>query len=185
MNAEFIVAKKYATAYLAVAGTSFNDEELARIERLQKFLVDAREVLFFFNLSLIEPDVTHKVIHELCTGFTTEKLLERLLQLICKERRALLVPTILKYVAELYREQHKSMVFMVTSSQPLMNEDKKGIEKFLKSSTGKKIDAVYAVDSTLIAGIRAQSTTLLWEQSVKKQLLTVRQSLIEQGVQWN
>jgi F0F1-type ATP synthase delta subunit len=74
------------------------------------------------------------------------------------------------------------VAFTVSSSHELLEEDKKIMEQFLASHTGKKIDARYTFDATLIAGIRALSSTRKWEQSVKEELMMIRRSLTEQGV---
>jgi F-type H+-transporting ATPase subunit delta len=184
MNIETL-ARRYAMAYIKVAGAAFDEKELARVERLEKFLTTTKESLFFFNLSLIGPETEQEALDLLFKGFKTEKLFKKLMKLICNERRALLVPEMLRSIASLYREQHNIMLFSITTSHDVSDDDKKTINDFLAEKTGKTIGAEYAIDKTLIAGVRAQSDTLLWEQSIKKQLMAIRQSLVEQGVQWN
>lgn len=186
MNPELAgLAKKYATAFLDVAGAEFDEQELHRVVRVQEFLSRAREILFFFNLPLIEPAVGQRVMDMLFKDFKTQHLMTKLMKLLCKQRRALLIPPVLNAVAALYRERTKSVAFVVTSSQELSGDDKKVIENFLREGTQKKVDLEYGVDKALIAGVRVQNDTLLWEYSVRKQLMMMRRSLIEQGAQWN
>ncbi len=180
-----VLAKKYATAFMDVAQNTFDENDLQRIDALQKFLHDNRNILCYFNFSLIEHDVIQAVLDKLFKGLKTEELFKKLMQLLLKRRRALLMPEVLYYIASLYREKNNNVVFKVESSHELSEEDKKVLQQFLVEHTKKNISSDYKVDSTLIAGIRAQSETLLWEHSVKKQLRMMRRSLIEQGALWN
>lgn len=182
MNTESVLAKKYATAFLNVAGDRFDTHELERVDKLQKFLAHAHEVLFFFNLPLVEQGVAQKVLDILCKGFTTESLLKRLMNLVCSERRAFLIPDVLYHIASLYRERNNLVLFTVESAQELSEDDKKMLKSFLEEQTKKIVNADYTVDQTLIAGVRALSGTLLWEHSVRQQLMVLQQSLIEQGI---
>jgi ATP synthase F1 delta subunit len=185
MNVEFVVAKKYATAFLALAGSSCDEHEINAMERLQQFLKHNREILFFFNLPLIQQDVKEAVLEKLAADLKTKPLFEKLVNLLSSDRRALLIPLVLGYIGSLYRERNTIVAFAVSSSHELSQEDKKIMEQFLASHTGKKIDASYTVDTKLIAGIRALSSTHKWEQSVRGELMMIRRSLTEQGVLWN
>ncbi len=180
-----VLAKKYATAFMDVAQDLFDEHDLKRVDELQKFLHDNRKILFFFNFSLIDQEVINAVLDKMFKNFKTESLFKKLMQLILHERRALLMPEVLYYVAALYREKNNIISFDVESAQELSEEEKKTVEQFLADSTKKNISPKYKIDSTLIAGMRAQSETLLWEHSIKNQLMMMRRSLIEQGALWN
>lgn len=179
-----VLAKKYATAFVNLAGKELDEREIGRLEKLRQFFRDGRELLFFFNLPLIEPSITQKVLDLLCADFSTKVLFKKLMTLVCEKHRALLIPDILQCIVNLYRNRHNRMAFAITSAQKLSDEEKRTVEEFLKTETQKIVDANYDLDPSLIAGLRAQSDTLLWEHSVKRQLRMLKRSLIEQGVQW-
>jgi len=66
------------------------------------------------------------------------------------------------------------MIFNITSSHHLDISDLEIIEKFLAFKTGKKIISHHNLNKKLIAGIRLESNTLLWEYSIYKQCETLR-----------
>ena len=59
----------------------------------------------------------------------------------------------------------------------LSMNDKEQIEQFLVRATGHTNIYKYKVDNALIAGVRLQSETLLWEHSIAKQLRQLEISL--------
>ena len=62
----------------------------------------------------------------------------------------------------------------ISSSHDITQQDLDAIERFLVNQTGLSIIYTYAIDKKLIAGIRLQSNTLLWECSINKQLTQIK-----------
>jgi len=62
----------------------------------------------------------------------------------------------------------------LTARVKIDNQNLETIKKFLAHKTEKKIISDYKIDKSIVAGIRLQSSTLLWEYSVYKQCETLR-----------
>jgi F0F1-type ATP synthase delta subunit len=75
-------------------------------------------------------------------------------------------------------EQKNIMHIRVSSACQLTPEQKTVIQEFMAQATKKQIIDDYEVDADLINGIRIQSNTLLWEQSVAQRLRDVKQFLL-------
>lgn len=81
-----------------------------------------------------------------------------------------LLPAIFFAIYQTYIAQQSTELFTIESSHQLTDEQKKLIEKFLSKKIGKKIRATAVINPALIAGLRLQSATRVWEYSVRKQL---------------
>lgn len=82
--------------------------------------------------------------------------------------------TICRWIGIYFREKSHIVQFLITSSQPLSLIDKEKIHHFLTTNTHAIVETSYALDPSLIAGLRIQSTTYLWEKSIAQQLRAVQ-----------
>ena len=73
-----------------------------------------------------------------------------------------------------FREKHNIFQFLITTPQPLSAIHKEKINQFLIAYTQGFIEATYALDQTLIAGVRMQSKRHIWEKSIAQQLRDVQ-----------
>ena len=96
--------------------------------------------------------------------------IDKLIDLLITDKRLMLMADILYEISHLYMQQHAIIDWTISSSDELSPEEKKSLEQFLVQKTAMQIVPTYIIDQTLIAGIRLQSDTFLWEYSVKSQL---------------
>lgn len=180
MNPDYaLVARKYAQAFMAVAGDTFNEHEFRCSRELKRFLRKNRALLFHFGVPLVTKDIVEQALDLLYRDFKTcAALFKQLTRLLIKHHRIVILPDVLHHLGDLYKEQSNSMFFYVISSHDLDQHQIRACEEYVAGATGKKIVSEYFVDKELIAGIRLQSDTFLWEHSVRKQLQAVQQSLI-------
>lgn len=185
MNPEnAFLAKKYATAFVAVAGAQLDESEFHRIRELHHFLQDNHPLLAIINFPLISTESAHRALFELFKHCSTASLLHRLALLLMRHRRAILLSDVLYYIAQLYQQKNNTLFFHIASSHPLSDRDMTTAVQFLERNTGKRVMYDYATDERLIAGIRLRSEGLLWEHSIKKQLNGIKRTLVDQGVLW-
>lgn len=81
-----------------------------------------------------------------------------------------LFPRVVSNFFRLYRERHAVILCKIMSSHELSDDQKQVVEGFLHRQTQRKIVYTAAVDRELIAGIRIQGESFLWEQSVAHRL---------------
>jgi F0F1-type ATP synthase delta subunit len=178
MNAqEFYLARLYATAFFNTHGAAFSFSEYQALEEEGLFLIRHPYALFVFKL----PALFDGVKISLLKSFFEEKKLSTLFQpltdLLLKHQRLFLLPGIIKQLQVLYRERKHIEVFSIKTSHALTNEQRDLLKKILEHKTNSHILTHHRCDSRLIAGIRMQSDTLLWEYSIAKQLRTIERDL--------
>ena len=98
--------------------------------------------------------------------------------MLINDKRAGLFDFVLKQITLLYKRRNKILSFTISTAHPLTQEAVESVKQFLERVTGCDIIYEYKIDKSLIAGMRLQSETLLWEHSVKKNLQCVRLSRI-------
>lgn len=66
---------------------------------------------------------------------------------------------------------------LVTSAQPLGEDEAQRIRQALERRTGKTIDVELAVDPSLIGGVRAEVGTIVFDGTIRAELLKLRENL--------
>ena len=170
MEHQVRLAKKYAEAFLNVFDASLSREDIARVQDIVGFLAVHKKVLFFLRLSHIDDEIKVKALEELCIHIPDKKPFFRLIRQLVEDSRGYLIYQVLYELIALYRQRHHIMAFSFKSSHPLSHDELVKIEQFLARQTGDDIIYTYSQDASLIAGIRLQSKTVLWESSIRKKL---------------
>jgi len=169
--------KRYAQAFLNVFASVVTPQMLESATALCTYLKEHRRIVFMLKLSVLDTRIKIQGLHELCEKFGLGKPFQRLIALLQEDHRLPLLPDVLCHLEEIYREREKIYAFMVDSSIELAQEKRKSLEKSLAEQLAGTMLCTYRIDPRLIAGIRAQSTTYLWEDSIAKQLRTMQLAL--------
>ena len=164
------IVGKYAHAYLNVFGHQLNQKDIERLHEAAQFLDSHRRALFLLKVPLISVKIKHKGLHEFCKRFALRESVIRLINLLLRDKRAFLLAKIFYAIVDIFREKHHIHTFMISSSAQLNETQQSDIERFLAGHVEGTIIYKYRIDKNLIAGIRLQSETLLWERSINKQL---------------
>lgn len=172
-----ILARRYAQAFLQVFSEKITKKDLDSFKQAGAFLKQRPHGMFLMELSLIPEDVKHRSLDELCQKFNLPQGCKKLCFLLIKSQRFSLLADVFSHIVA-FKEQELAMThFKVTSSSELSDTQKKQIIGFLDKRVHGSIDCDYQVDTSLVAGIRLQSASLLWEKSVKKRLRALQESL--------
>ncbi len=169
-----VVAKKYAQAFISVFGKELTYADIVTIESAQKFLSTHRRTLFFLQLSQFNAATKSSMIEDLLGYFSLPHQFLKLFLLLLQHNRSFYIPSVLFFVAQLYKERMNIVSFSVMSSHHLNEKQREQIKYFLGRSTGKSITCSYVIKKSLIAGIAMRSVDYMWEYSVSKQLLCLR-----------
>lgn len=170
MEHQVRLAKKYAQAVLNVFNGSLSREDIAQIQNIVLFLETHKKALFFLKLSRIDKNVKLRALEKLFSEVPDKKPFLRLIQVLLDDNRGHLLYQVLRQLVTLYQDTHNIMSFSFTSSHELSEAELDKIEQFLARQTGGDIIYTYSRDASLIAGLRLQSKTVLWEHSIRKQL---------------
>lgn len=171
-NTQRAVAKRYAQAFLQTGALQYSAAEMDQLAAWGMRLQQQRAALLVLNkLNLAASRKIEKLIAD--ARIQVQPLVQQLVALLVVHARIDYLPVVLEYAVALYRQQHNSMVFTLTSSHELSSNQMTHIQQFIASLTGAHIVLNQHRDVRLIAGVRVQSDTLLWEHSVRKQLRTL------------
>lgn len=170
MSVEITLAKRYAAAYLNLFDASLDLPICGRLEDIADFFKIHPTAMLVLKLSTVSSKDKYDSIKAVIDAFDVPDRLLRIVQLLLTQNRLVLFPKILNQISSLYKERHNITNYTVISSDALNDQAVKGIIDFLKRITGKHILHTSKVDKELIAGIRLQSDTNLWEYSINKQL---------------
>ena len=168
-----LIVRKYASAFINVFFDELDQRDYDNILAARKFLREQKRALFFLQLPALEYEVKKHGIKTFADEFDLPASVRKLLYLLLEHNRVFLITDILWKITELYKERKDMLTFIISSSHELSTEDISVIKGFLAHLSGKAIMYTYTIDKNLIAGIRLQSTTLLWEYSVRKHLNTI------------
>jgi len=179
MNVARTLARRYAKAFVLTFKDEITPDVFACIQEVVAELKEHRTALFFLSLPSMRDAQKLKAMHQLCTKLTVSSACNRLMALLVRDKRAFLLLDVFSYVIEFYQEVHNIQTFTISSAQELTQEQLTAMQQFLAHTTGNDIIYKHTVTPALIAGIRAQSTTHVWEISVAKRLRSMRLALIK------
>lgn len=169
-----ILALKYARAFINIYIDSINLQSFDNIKKLEKFFDAHRKSIYFLSVPNIKTETKEKFLNQIFEKFELKTILSPLIKILGQHKRIFLIDEILKNIRRLYKEQKNIIIFKISSSHPIKQDDIAIIEKFLESRTKKKIITSHKLDKSLIAGIKIKSSTFLWEYSIAKQCENLR-----------
>lgn len=171
------LARRYARAFLNVFEDSFTPQAMEALIALVIFLKKHAHACFLMELSFLSVDAKKEAVRDLCLRFKVTEGVQRLFLLLIDHQRTSLAPDVFDAVIDLYKRKENYVYFSVSTTCELSDQQKKMIEEFLQDQVKGMVFCSYAIDKTLIAGIRMQSDNWLWENSVKSRLRTLQQTL--------
>ncbi len=161
---------KYVRAFLNVHAQQLSDAQVKQIGQISNFFKSHRHTVFFLKLPAQFTAIKEAMIKKLIDQLNIAVSLQSLISLLLKQQRLFLLPAICAAIEQEFEQQNGIMRFTISSSHALSEKQEQLITHFLENKTGKKIEFVEKIDPQLIAGVRLQSDTLLWEYSIAKQL---------------
>ncbi len=164
------LARRYAQAYLKTFYHLLTPDHIAAFEAIHVFFTEHQPACFLMDLTLLSSEIKKNALTNLIERFKLPVSCYALMCLIIAHHRAALLAPVFHQLADLYQEQAKIMTFCVQSSVALSDEEKTGIEKFLKKQVPMQIQCSYELNPELIAGVRIFNERYLWEYSAQAQL---------------
>lgn len=182
-SSSVVLARRYAQAYLNVYEHELTDSVRENIKALRDFLGLNSRIVFFLMVPSIAEEVKVRGIAFLGEKFELPKGLQKSMHILLQSKRACLLGRFFDFIDILYQKKYGRVSFVVSSSHEIASQDKEILQNFLKKlvSLEKCADradydilCTYKIDKKLIAGIRMQSNTHVWEHSIAKQLRSVQ-----------
>ncbi len=164
------LVQKYAHAYLNVSGDKLTYQDAVHCTDAAQFLHSHGRALFLLKVPLIPSEIKREGLVDLVTRFKLPDSIKQLIDLLLLHKQAFLLADILDAISTIYAKEHSIHTVIVTSTIELAAQQREEIENFLADRMQGTIIYKYEINKKLIAGIRIQSDTLLWEHSIDKQL---------------
>ncbi len=136
------------------------------------------ELRNFMASPAVSREAKHGVIEKLVARFGAGRILRNFLFVIVDNRRTLLLPEIAASFEEVLRQRQGVAEAEVLSAVPLNDSQKKTLLRNLESVTGKKIQAKYSLDPTLLGGAVVRIGDTIYDGSVRNQLNRLRERLV-------
>lgn len=168
------VCRKYAQAMLNVFSKQFKSTDVDQMRNMSEYLRIHHSSILLLSMPVFSLKKKQQFMYEIAEHFSLDHLLKRLIDLLIHDKRIFLLADILKIMGQLYRERENVLEFSISSYPKISTHDLEVIKEFLANSTGCAIIYTDYEDKNLIAGIRMQSATYLWEFSIAQQLRNVR-----------
>lgn len=164
------ISQKYAKAFMGIFPKAITLADVGKISSAQKFLQKHKESLLFLQLPGFNLETKKSMIADLIGHLALPEQLSAIMLLLIKHNRSFYIPDVLLCINQLYKKQTNSMIFSLKTAQPLNEKQTAVIKHFLEKSVHKNIIIEPSLDTSLIAGLRLQSSEYLWEYSVRKHL---------------
>ena len=130
---------------------------------------------------LASPAVTgkekHAVVEKLSARLGASKILRNFLFLVIDHHRAHMIPELAEALERVIRERQGIAEAQVSSAAELTEAQKKNLLQTLEKKTGKKIEAKYSLDKTLLGGAVVRIGDTVYDGSVRHRLNEMRAKL--------
>lgn len=176
---ERILSSRYAKAFFNLYEDQITFDDLYALERAEKFFLERKEINFFMKISSLNMQAKEEALVKLCKQFGLQAIFLKLLFLLVEKKRSSFLPELFRQLRLELKRRKSITEWLVTSSMLLNKTQKDTIEKFLKKTVGMHTICTYKQDETLIAGIRVQSDSLLWEVSLRQRLQRITRFLVQ------
>lgn len=179
-----LITKKYATAFLNVFSDQITGANLEGWIKLKNFLSKNKFFYIYLRIPTISYLTKQKALIRVAQALNLQKPMIKIMFVLLDHGRIEMLDNVLKNIIILYRQKINTKLFKVTSPYDLNNSEQLVVQEFIKSIASCNVDAEFVVDKKLIAGLRIQSSTFLWERSVAKQLRGIKRSVFKQVGLW-
>ncbi len=173
------VARRYATALADVVIKS-GETEVVKSE------LKTWEDLFAANPNLqtvfANPSITHlnkvKVLESLLEKAKPSKTTANFLRILLRNSRLTELAEINKKFASVLDERNGVVTAEVTSARPLSESEKADFQANIAKLTGKKVNLNFSINENIIGGVVTRVGSTVYDGSVKTQLETLKQQLV-------
>ena len=126
----------------------------------------------------VSREAKHGVIEKIAARVGAGKIIRNFLFVIADHRRTHILPEILATFEEVVRQRQGMAEAEISSAVELSAAQKKKFAQTLEKLTGKKIEAKYSLDPTLMGGAVVRVGDTIYDGSVRNSLNEMRARLV-------
>lgn len=150
---------------------------LAQLKDFAGAYEESAELRNFLTSPAITREEKHAVVEKLCARLGASKILRNFLFLVIDHHRTQMIPELAEAFETVIRERQGIAEAQVTSAAELTEAQKKNLLQTLEKKTGKKIEAKYSLDKTLLGGAVVRIGDTVYDGSVRHRLNEMRARL--------
>ena len=173
------VARRYARALFQIGVDSGTVEALGQeLSDLADLFQQSLELRQTLVNPVFKPSEKKRILDRLLPRVTPSPVVQRFAALILERGRIALLPALARAYRELSDAHAGRVRAVVTSAAPLGAGDLERVRRSLERRTKKKVMLEAQVDPSLIGGLVARVGDLVLDGSVRTQLETLRDKLL-------
>jgi F-type H+-transporting ATPase subunit delta len=172
------VAKRYAKALVELS------EEKKTIDKtksdLASFIAAVASqpaIQKLFSSPVFTPDNKKAVIKELSGKLGLQQTTQRFVEHLAETGRIRYIRDVHEAFLEILAERQNRATVQLTTAVPISVPELESIKKKLQELTGKQVDVNTQVDASLIGGAKAQIGSVIYDGTIKNQLIKMRHQL--------
>jgi F-type H+-transporting ATPase subunit delta len=172
------LASRYAAALADVAmEQNSGDRVKSDLAAFVDTFLDSADLRNFIETPAIGPEVKHKVIEELAARMNLAPAVRNFAYLIVNHRRT----EMLREIQQAFETELNARLGIakaeVTSARELNAAERERVTKALERRTGKRIEARFLRDESLVGGAVVRVGSTVYDGSVREQLTRLREQL--------
>ncbi len=173
------VAGRYAKAlYLEASKQNILNDVLSALRHVCGMAGQSPELNAFFKNPLLTYDAQSKVAHAMYEG-KVPQLVMTFMDFLASKRRLASFVDIAEAFEDMYHEAHNEIIMKVKSAHELDDAFKKHLAERISGLTGKKVIGEYALDKSIIGGIRVWAAGKLYEYSFNNELQDYKRKALQ------
>jgi F-type H+-transporting ATPase subunit delta len=172
------VARRYASALADVALEQLKaDQVKADFSAFVDAFYSSADLRNFLQTPAVGPEQKHKVVEKLAEKMGLDPAVRNFVYLTVDHRRTELLREMDQALADEINSRLGIAQATVTSAQPLSDGEKQQLTAALEKRTGKKIEAQFHQDGSLLGGAVVRVGSTVYDGSVRQQLNRLREQL--------
>lgn len=172
------LARKYARAFFHSFPNSVTENGL--LECVQRLTVCyEKNKRSFYTLALSSAHIGERCegLAKLLNHFEIPEKIHLLIEVMLRKKKLDLFPFLLPALVEEFRKRNDLQEVHVSTAQPLSQTEQARLEKSMQERIPGSLSFVYTHDPSLIAGIKVQTTTHYWEETLARTIRTLEHRL--------
>jgi F-type H+-transporting ATPase subunit delta len=172
------IAQRYAAALVDVALERKNPDGVKRdLGAFVEAFFEAADLRNFLDSPAVDSDVKRNVLAKIAAKMGLDDAVKNFAYLLVDHRRTHLLREIQDAFATELNARLGIADAEITSARELSGAEKKELTAALERRTGKKIDARFVEDKSLLGGAVVRVGSTIYDGSVKEQLNRLRERL--------
>lgn len=172
------LSKKYAQAYYHMYAGSIQKSSIQSLQQASNFLEHSKEILFLLGYGALNSQDVTRCIQLFIQRFALPETIEKICMLLLQHNRIFLLEMVLHDICCIYKQEQKEIDVTLSTAHELSPEQIASLTDFFISYSEGRVSVDVVRDPSLIAGVRMQSETWLWEDSVAKKLRALQQNVL-------